>query len=119
YFYSEKTGLRFNVGYRMSDYTSSGYNDVWSYNVGGGVIYRYSPKLLASATYDFSPEKATNLNGASDPSSKNHRFQLGLEGALSPKLSGSIGAGLAHRDFDEGGSTNAFLLNAALSWAAA
>lgn len=119
HFYSEKTGLRVNAGYRLSDFSSTGYNDVWSYNVGGGIIYRYSPKLLASATYDFSPEKATNLNGASDPSSKNHRLQFGLEGSLAPKVSGSVGVGVAYRDFDEGGSDSTFLMNSAVTWAAA
>ena len=121
YYYSEKTGLRFNAGYRLSDYVSAGYNDVSSYNVGGGVLYRYSPKLIASATYDFSPEKATSLGVAptSDPSSKNHRIQLGLEGELAPKVTGNVGVGVVHREFDIGGSDDAFLLTTAVSWAAA
>lgn len=121
YYYSEKTGVRLNAGYRLSDYRSTGYNDVTSYNVGGGLLYRYSPKLVASATYDFSPEEATNLGAAptSDPSSKNHRVQLGLEGELAAKLTGNVGLGVVHREFDIGGSDDAFLLSAAVSWAAA
>jgi len=120
YYYSEKTGLRLNAGYRLSAYKSTGYNDVSSWNVGGGLLYRYSPKLVASATYDFSPEEARNLPTAlSDPSSDNHRLQFGLEGELAPKVTGNVGLGVVHREFDVGGSDDAFLLNAAVSWAAA
>lgn len=121
YFYSEKTGVRANAGYRVSQYDAPGYNDVESYNLGGGLLYRYSPKLVANASYGFSPEKATNRDPSriSDPSSKNHRFSLGLEGELAPKLTGTVSVGYAYRDFDRGGSDDAVLLGSSLSWAAA
>jgi polysaccharide biosynthesis protein VpsM len=120
YYFSEKTGYRVNLAYRLSDYLSNGFNSITSYTVGGGMIYKYSPKLTASATYGYSPEKATNLgnNPVSDPSSKNHRFRVGLEGQLAPKISGSVAAGVVYRDFDLGGSTSAFLMSSAVSWTA-
>lgn len=117
YFYSEKTGVRVNANYRLSQFNSPGYNDVSSYGLGGGMVYRYSPKLTASATYDFSPEKATNRVGpVSNPSSQNHRFQFGLEGELAPKLSGSTSVGYAYRAFDNGGSDDTMLLGVDLDW---
>lgn len=119
YYYSEKTGIRINAGYRLSDFISTGYNSVRSYTIGGGLIYKYSPKLTASATYSYRPEEATELGtgAVSDPSSKNHRFQVGLEGQLQPKLTGNISVGVVYRDFDLGGDTNTFLVQSVLSWA--
>lgn len=121
YFYTEKTGLRVSGGYRVSHYRTAGYNNVSSYNLGAGVIYRYSPKLLASATYNFSPEKATNLGVAlNDPSSKIHRLQLGLDGELAPKVNGSIGIGYVYRDFDDGRDfDDAILVNTVVTWSVA
>lgn len=122
YFYSEKTGFRANANFRSSLYDAPGFNDVESYGLGGGILYRYSPKLVANATYSFSPEKAEELapGRLSDPSSKNHRFSLGLEGELAPKLSGNVSVGYAYRDFDNGAdSDDTILVGAGLSWAAA
>ncbi len=119
YFYSEKTGVRVNAQFRVSDYNSAGYNSIESYGVGAGLLYRYSPKLTANLSYDFSPEKATDLsNAASDPSSDNHRISVGLEGELRPKLNGSVSAGMVYRDFELGGSDSTVLLGSSLSWAA-
>jgi len=119
YYYSEKTGIRLNAAYRLSDFLSTGYNSVQSYTLGGGLIYRYSPKLTASATYTYSPEKAQDLgiNPISNPSSKNHRFRVGLEGQLQPKLTGNVAVGMVYRDFDLGGDTTTFLISSILSWA--
>jgi polysaccharide biosynthesis protein VpsM len=120
YYYSEKTGLRFNANYRRSGFNTTGYNNVSSYSLGTGLLYRYSPKLVASATYDYSPEKATNLGGGpSNPSSQNHRFKLGVEGALTPKLNGTLAVGYAYREFETGGSNDAILLESSLRWDAA
>jgi hypothetical protein len=117
YFYSEKTGVRVNANYRLSQFNSPGYNDVSSYGLGGGLIYRHSPKLTASATYDYSPEKATNRVGPlSDPTSENHRFKFGLEGELAPKLSGDASVGYGYRTFDNGGSDDTVLLGVDLAW---
>jgi hypothetical protein len=120
YFYTEKTGLRVNGGYRVSHYNTAGYNNVSSYDLGGGVVYRYSPKLLASATYNFSPEKATNLGAAlNDPSSQNHRFRLGLEGEIAPKVNGSVGVGYVYRDFDDGRPfDDTILADVVITWTA-
>lgn len=120
YYFSEKTGFRFNANYRLSDFLSSGYNGIRSYSLGGGIVYRYSPKLTAFLTSSYNPEKAIHLGTApiSDPSSKNYRVRLGLEGQLAPKLSGSVAIGVVHRDFDLGGSTEAFLVSSAVSWSA-
>jgi polysaccharide biosynthesis protein VpsM len=121
YFYSEKTGFRLDGGYRISTYDTAGYNDVESYTLGGGVLYRYSPKLVANATYSFNTELATSIPAArlSDPSSDNHRFGIGLEGELAPKLTGTVGVGYGYREFDVDGSDEALLFNAGLSWLAA
>jgi len=116
YFYSEKTGVRLNTNYRLSQFNTPGYNDVSSYGLGGGLVHRYSPKLVASATYDFSPEKATNRALVSNPSSQNHRFQFGLEGELAPKLTGSTSLGYAYRAFDNGGADDTMLLGVNLDW---
>jgi hypothetical protein len=120
YYFSEKTGFRFNAGYRVSDYLTTGYNNVSSYNVGGGLVYKYSPKLTGVATYSYSPEKATDLGASptSNPSSTNQRFQVGFEGELAPKLTGNVSTGWVYRKFDRGGDDNALLLAAALSWTA-
>jgi polysaccharide biosynthesis protein VpsM len=120
YYFSEKTGYRVNLAYRLSDYLSNGFNSVDSYSVGGGMVYKYSPKLTASATYGYSPERATNLGNSpvSNPSSTNHRFQVGLEGQVAPKLTGNVSVGMVYRDFDLGGSTEALLMATVLSWTA-
>jgi hypothetical protein len=121
YFYSEKTGLRVDGGYRVSDYITAGYSDIESYSIGGGLLYRYSPKLVANASYSFNTERATNIPASilSDPASKNHRFTVGLEGELTPKVTGTVGVGYGYRDFDRGGSTDAILFDVGLSWSAA
>lgn len=121
YYYSEKTGVRVDSGYRVSDFSTAGFANVYSYNIGGGLVYRYSPKLTASATYNFSPEKSSNrASGVGDPSSKNHRFLVGVEGEVAPKVTGNVGVGLAYRDFDQGAdSDSTYLVNAGLSWALA
>jgi len=119
YFYSEKTGVRTNAQFRVSDYNTTGYNSIESYSAGAGLLYRYSPKLTANLSYDFSPEKATDLGAAtSNPSSDNHRFSVGLEGELRPKLNGNVSVGMVYRDFEAGGSDNTVLLGSSLSWAA-
>ena len=120
YYFSQKTGFRFNANYRLSDFLSRGYNGIRSYSFGGGIVYRYSPKLTAFLTSSYNPEKATDLAAApvSNPSSKNYRVRLGLEGQLAPKLSGSVAVGVVRRDFDLGGNTETFLLSSALSWTA-
>lgn len=121
YFYSEKTGIRVNSGYRVSNYSTSGFNNVSSYNLGGGLVYRYSPKLTASLVYGFSPEKASNLAaGVGDPSSNNHRLSLGFEGELAPKVTGNVSGGVVYRDFDgPQDSQSTVLANVGLSWRAA
>ena len=118
YYYSEKTGIRLNAAYRLSDYLSTGYNSVRSYTIGGGLLYRYSQKLTFSATYGFRPEEATNLGAGavSDPSSNNHRFAVSAEGELAPKLSGNVSVGMVYRDFDLGGDTSTILVNTIVSW---
>lgn len=120
YYFSEKTGFRLNANYRLSDFLSRGYNGIRSYTLGGGIVYRYSPKLTAFLTSSYNPEKAIDLGTApvSNPSSKNYRVRLGLEGQLAPKLSGSVAVGLVRREFDLGGNTESFLLSSALSWSA-
>lgn len=120
YFYSEKTGLRMNTQFRVSDFKTTGFNSIDSYSVGAGLLYRYSPKLVANLTYDYSPEKATNLpSTVSDPSSDNHRISVGFEGEIRPKLNGSIDLGMAYRSFSKvGGSDKTFLLGSRLSWTA-
>lgn len=120
YYFSEKTGFRFNANYRLSDFMARGYNGIRSYSLGGGVVYRYSPKLTAFLTSSYNPEKATDLGATpvSNPSSKNYRVRLGLEGQLAPKLSGSVAVGVVRREFDLGGSTESFLLASAVSWTA-
>jgi polysaccharide biosynthesis protein VpsM len=121
YFYSEKTGIRVNGGYRVSNYSTTGFNNVSSYNFGGGLVYRYSPKLTASLVYGFSPEKASNLAaGVGDPSSNNHRLSLGFEGELAPKVTGNVSGGVVYRDFDgPQDSQSTVLANVGLSWLAA
>ncbi len=118
YYYSEKTGIRVNAGYRFSDFISIGYNSIESYSLGGGLLYKYSQKLTVSATYGYSPEKASNLGAGpvSNPSSKNHRFAVSLEGQLAPKLTGNVQVGMAYRDFDLGGDTSTALVNSSVSW---
>lgn len=118
YLYSEKTGVRFNGTFRLSDFRTAGFNDVDSFALGGGLLYRYSPKLTSDLTYSFSPENATNLTGISDPSSDNHRLSVGFEGALFTKVSGLFSIGYAYRDFNAGGSDDTVLLASSLSWAA-
>lgn len=120
YYFSEKTGFRVNANYRLSDYLSNGYNGIESYSLGGGLVYRYSPKLTAFLTSSYNPEKATELtaNPVSNPSSKNYRVRLGLEGELAPKLNGSVAVGVVRREFDLGGKTESFLLSSALAWSA-
>lgn len=118
YFYSEKTGLRFNGAFRVSDFNTPGYNDVESYSLGTGLLYKYSPKLTVDFSYGFSPEKAVGVTGASNPSSDNHRFSVGFEGELRPKLNGLLNVGLAYRDFNVGGSDQTLLLGSSLSWTA-
>ncbi len=119
YFYSEKTGVRMNSTFRVSDFGSAGYGDVKSYALGGGFLYRYSQKLTFNATYDYSPESVTNSPVAnSNPNSDNHRISVGVEGELRPKLNGSISVGQVRREFDVGGSSSSFLLASNISWAA-
>lgn len=121
YYYSEKTGIRGNASYRISDYGTTGYNDVESYRLGGGVLYRYSPKLVANLGYSFSPEKATNRDPLriSNPTSKNHRFEASLEGEIAPKVTGVVSMGYAYREFDAGGSDDSAIGRVSLAWAAA
>lgn len=118
YFYSEKTGLRFNGTFRVSDFNTPGYNDVESYSLGTGLLYRYSPKLTVDLSYSYRPETAKDVVGASNPSSDNHHFSVGFEGELRPKLNGLLNVGLARRDFDVGGSDQTLLLGSSLSWTA-
>jgi hypothetical protein len=119
YFYSDKTGVRANVQYRLSDFNTSGFGDVDSYSVGGGLLYRYSPKLTTNLTYDYSPESVKNsANTGSNPNSENHRISVGLDGQLRPKVNGNISVGKAYRNFDVGGSADTFLLASSISWTA-
>lgn len=119
YYYSEKTGLRLNSLFRLSEFSTTGFNNVESYTVGTGLLYRYSAKLVANLSYDYSPEKATELaTTLSDPSSDNHNVSLGLEGELRPKLNGSVSVGVAYRDFTIGGSDQTVLLASRVSWTA-
>ena len=119
YYYSDKTGVRLNTQFRVSDFASAGFGDVESQGVGGGLLYRYSPKLTANLSYAYSPEKSVNSpNLLSNPNSKNHRISLGLEGELRPKVNGSISLGTATRSFDIGGSDQTMLLATKLSWSA-
>jgi len=119
YYYSDKTGVRLNTQFRVSDFASAGFGDVESQGIGGGLLYKYSPKLTANLSYDYSPEKSVNSpNLLSNPNSKNHRISLGLEGDLRPKVNGSISLGTATRNFDIGGSDQTMLVATRLSWSA-
>lgn len=118
YYYSDKTGVRINTNFRVSDFSSLGFGDVESQGIGGGLLYRYSPKLTADLSYDFSPEKSVNSPVAgSNPNSENHRISIGLNGELRPKVNGSLSLGLAQRDFDIGGSDDTMLLASQIAWA--
>jgi hypothetical protein len=119
YFYSDKTGVRMDTAFRVSDFSTAGFGDVQSTSLGGGLLYRYSQKLTADLSYSYSPEKVVRSQIAtSNPNSDNHRISLGLEGELRPKVNGSISIGSVSREFDIGGSDQAMLVSSNLAWTA-
>ena len=119
YFYSDKTGVRMDTAFRVSDFASAGFGDVQSTSIGGGLLYRFSQKLTADLSYSFSPEKVLRSPIiASNPNSDNHRISFGLDGEIRPKLNGSISVGSVSRDFNIGGSDKTMLVSSNLAWTA-
>jgi len=121
HFYSEKLGYRVGFGTTISESKTNGFNDVDTYTVSLGSVYRYSQKLNAALTYSFRKSGTEDVDTTlfEKPDSDDHRLTASLEGEISPKVTGQIGVGFSIRDYDEGGSDVAPTLSTGLNWAAA
>lgn len=121
YLFSEKLGYRLTANYGLNDYRTLGYSDVETFTLGLDGVYVYSPKLKALAGFSYGESKTTNrFPGHGDPSSQDYRYSAGLEGEIAPKVTGTIRAGVADRQFDNAGFKNstAIFLATGLKWAA-
>ena len=117
YFYSEKLGLRVLAGYTDSQQLLVGFNDVTTYQLGTGALYRYSPKLVANLSYNFRNTATDNVAvGLANPDSNDHRISFGVEGEITPKLTGRAATGIVYREFDTGGDDTGFFADVGLTW---
>jgi hypothetical protein len=118
YYCSEKFGVRPRADLNFSRSRTDGFNDIDRLSAGVGFLYRYSPKLTLVSGYDFrTTETRDRFAGTDEPDSSDHRFSLGVEGDLAPKLAGSASLGAIYRDFDHGDSSWMPYAGIDLTWA--
>lgn len=117
YFFREKIGLNASGSYVRTMFNSPGRDDVSSYGLGGGVTYRYSAQISASASCSYNPVTVTQgVSTVSDSSSTNYVLALNFDGELAPKLSGSTSVGYAFRSLESGNSDATMLLGINFNW---
>lgn len=118
--FSEKLGYRVIGNYRYSNFLTSGYADVYSYSLGASGVYAYSPKLTSLLGYTHRESWTSGVPGAvgSGPASTDDRFDVGFEGELAPKVSGTFHIGWQQRSFDSAAlqDRSALYLSTGLKW---
>lgn len=118
--FSEKLGYRVTGSYRDSNYLTSGYADVHSYSLGLSGVYVYSPKLTTLLGYTHRESWNSHTAGLANrnPASKDERVDVGFEGALLPKINGTLHVGWQERNFEANvfDNTSDLFLAAGLKW---
>lgn len=105
---SEKTGLRLGAGWSRDDYDDAFFDDSDDYNGRVDFLYAYSEKLSLKAGYRYRQIEHQIRDYDTDT------FIVGAEGVFSPKLKGSIEAGI--NDGSAYGGSSLYY-SVGLSWA--
>lgn len=119
--FAEKTGLRLTADYGQQKYLTTGYSNVFDYNVGVDGVYVYSPKLTLLAGVTNSEWWTEHRSGRPSANTDDWRYTVGAEGEIAPKVTGKIDIGLIQRDFQATGFQNhtGLYTSTQLTWAAA
>ena len=122
YNHSPKFGIGADLGYEMRKYqqlSSQGipYQDMQSVTFGTNLYYIYSPKMDFYLNYNLSLNESVEKSDFI--TNQVQGYSIGIEGQLTPKLSGNISFGYGVRDYDQQAieSEDSMLFNVGLAWA--
>lgn len=122
YNHSPKFGVGSDITYELRNYqklSSQGlpYHDMQSLRLGSSAYYIYSPKLDFFLNYQYVINESPNSD--SDFINNNvQNYSFGMEGQITPKLSGNLSFGFGVRDYEVASvqSEDTLLFNAGLVW---
>ena len=122
YNHSPKFGVGSDISYELRNYqklSSQGfpYLDMQSLRIGSSAYYIYSPKLDFFLNYQYVINESPNSN-SDFINNTVQNYTLGMEGQITPKLSGNLSFGFGVRDYDNASvqSEDTLLFNAGLIW---
>ena len=122
YNHSPKFGVGSDLTYELRNYqkiSSQGlpYHDMRSLSIGSSAYYIYSPKLDFFLNYQYVINESPNSN-SDFINNTVQNYSLGMEGQITPKLSGNLSFGFGVRDYETASvqSEDTFLFNAGLVW---
>jgi hypothetical protein len=116
---TEKFGWRVEGDYANSNYLTTGYSNVESYNVGAHAVHAYSPKLKFLAGVTTGQAWTSGAAGRRSASAQDWRYTVGAEGEFAPKVTGLVSAGLVQRGFKGTGffDNGTLYLSSRIAWA--
>ncbi|GAB5559662.1 MAG: hypothetical protein SynsKO_13090 [Synoicihabitans sp.] len=121
HFYSEKLGYTLKGSTDLSDQRTANFSDVDTYSLGIDSLYEFSPKLYFVGGANFSSSSTSSTPGSRvSPDNNDFALDTGVEGDISPKVTGNIRAGYNWRNFDSnsfGAATDSgYILNTNVLW---
>ena len=104
YNHSPKFGVGSDLTYELRNYqkiSSQGlpYHDMRSLSIGSSAYYIYSPKLDFFLNYQYVINESPNSN-SDFINNTVQNYTLGMEGQITPKLSGNLSLGFGVRDYE-------------------
>lgn len=109
---SAKSKVGARVSYNDTDYKRAGFQDISTLTVPVNYYYAVTAKVDLSLGVRY---RSTEVQTGSD--STDLFYRVGARGEFSPTVTGSIQVGFGERDFDLGGSSDLFDIEAALALA--
>ncbi len=118
HFATEKFGYRLKGTYLDQDYLTTGYSSVRKASAAIEGRYQYSPKLETVLGYTFRDSATRKRFGRASVNSTDHRFLLGFDGELLPKVTGRLAAGYVYRSFSSAAfdDESGLVIETALDW---
>ena len=103
YNHSPKFGVGSDLTYELRNiknkFSGIAYHDMRSLSIGSSAYYIYSPKLDFFLNYQYVINESPNSN-SDFINNTVQNYTLGMEGQITPKLSGNLSLGFGVRDYE-------------------
>jgi len=112
YEFSPKTAMAAGVEYGTEDFKVTGFGDLRRTQFPIDLSFEVSPRLDVTVAHQLQESQRSGFEARF----RDHFLNVGAQGELTPKVSGSLRVGLTRRDASPGGSEDTLGLDGTLSW---